>query len=119
MSFGTICFLNQINIIYFISCRLILKNWDRFNKETSCPLYVKNKSDFEHVQVLFIHVFILLFWGLISGGLYPGGLYPGGLYLGAYKWGTTVYLGDYIYIYVKVYVNLDIECSMPLWQSKV
>ena len=21
--------------------------------------------------------------------------------------------------YVKVYVNLDIECSMPLWQSKV
>ena len=51
------------------------------------------------MQVLFIHVFILLFWGLISGGLYPGGLYPGGLYLGAYKWGTTVYLGDYIYIY--------------------
>ena len=25
----------------------------------------------------------------------------------------------YIYIYVEVYVNLDIECSMPLWQSKV
>ena len=30
---------------------------------------------------------------------------------------THIYI--HIYIYVKVYVSLDIECSMPLWQSKV